>query len=141
VDGPTLYALKFCPDSPDVATHASNGGGIIGHVLGLKKLWGCWLDFLVAAAQLLSLGSMTARISHFWTLVLVITQLVVILEMIATHVTPLARQFTGFSAYAAMLAMASSFFLLVGSPFFWRSHRWLAISGSCVAFIVILVSL
>jgi len=58
--------------------------------------------------------------------ILVLTQVAVIVEMIAIRVTPLARQFTGWSAYGAMTTM-------MAIPFFWRSHRRLAISGLCVA--------
>jgi len=65
--------------------------------------------------------------------ILVLTQVAVIVEMIATRVTPLARQFTGWSAYGAMTTMMAIPFLLIASPFFWRSHRRLAISGLCVA--------
>jgi hypothetical protein len=83
---------------------------------------------------------MTARTSIFWKWVLIISQLVVIGEEIATRVTPLAGSFHGLSAYAAMLSMVALAFLLFGSPLFWRSHRWLAISGSCIAVGVILTS-
>jgi hypothetical protein len=76
---------------------------------------------------------MTTRSSIIWTLILVSAQLVVIGDLIAARVTPLARQYTGWSAYAAMLAMIGIPFLFVASPFFWRSHRRLATSGLCVA--------
>ena len=88
-----------------------------------------------------SLSAMTTRKSRFWRLILVFAQLVVIGEAIAVRVTPLARQYTGVSAYAAMLSMAAWAFLLFGSPFFWRSHPRLAISGSCIAVGLIFVTL
>lgn len=85
---------------------------------------------------------MAARTSIVWTVILAAAQLAVIGEMIATRVTPLARQFTGWSVYAAMLTFIAIPFLFIASPFFWRSHRRLAISGLCVAVgaIVITVS-
>jgi hypothetical protein len=76
---------------------------------------------------------MTTRTSIIWTVILALAQFVVLVEMIATRVTPLARQFTGWSAYAAMATLMAIPFLLIASPFFWRSHRGLAISGLCVA--------
>jgi hypothetical protein len=76
---------------------------------------------------------MTARTSIIWTVVLVFAQVVVVAETIATRVTPLARQFTGWSAYAAMATMVAIPFLLFTCPFFWRSHRRLAVSGFCIA--------
>jgi hypothetical protein len=65
--------------------------------------------------------------------ILALAQFVVIAETIATRVTPLARQFTGWSVYAAMATVLAIPFLLIASPFFWRSHRALAIFGLCVA--------
>jgi hypothetical protein len=76
---------------------------------------------------------MVARTSIIWTVILVTTQLVVIGELVAARVTPLARQFTGWSVYAAVFTLIAIPFLLVVSPFFWRSRRRLAISGLCVA--------
>ena len=76
---------------------------------------------------------MSTRATTFWTLILIAAQLVVIVEMVATRITPLARQFTGWSAYAAMVTMLAIPFLLIASPFFLRSRRRLAISGLCVA--------
>ncbi len=91
-------------------------------------------------AQLFSLGIMATRTSIIWTVILVVAQLVVIGELVATRVTPLARQFTGWSVYAAVFTLISIPFLLIASPFFWRSHRRLAISGLCVAVGAILIS-
>jgi hypothetical protein len=91
------------------------------------------------ATELSTLLTMTTRPSVYWKWILITSQLVVIGELIATHTTPLARQFKGWSAYAAMIAMAAFVFLVVGSPFFWRSNRWLAISGLCIAVGVILI--
>lgn len=76
---------------------------------------------------------MATRTSFVLTLVLFIAQLFVIGEIIAVRVTPLARQFTGWSAYAAMLTGIAILFLLLVSPFFLHSHRRLAISGLCVS--------
>ena len=76
---------------------------------------------------------MSTRATRFWTLILVAAQLVVIVEMVATRLTPLARQFTGWSFYAATAMLLAIPFLLIASPFFWRSRRRLAISGLCVA--------
>ena len=76
---------------------------------------------------------MSTRATTFWTLIFVAVQLMVTIEMVATRVTPLARQFTGWSAYAAMVTMLAIPFLLIASPFFLRSRRGLAISGLCVA--------
>jgi hypothetical protein len=61
-------------------------------------------------------------------------------ELVATRVTPIARQFTGWSFYAAVFTLISIPFLLIASPFFWRSHRRLAISSLCVAVGAILIS-
>ena len=83
---------------------------------------------------------MATRTSLFWTVILVAAQLVVIVEMVAARVTPLARQFTGWSAYAAMVTMLAIPFLLIASPFFLRSHRGLAISGLCVAVSAIVIT-
>jgi hypothetical protein len=83
---------------------------------------------------------MSTRTSSFWKWALIVSQVIVIGEQIAIRVTPHARQYFGWSAYAAMLAMAGWAFLLFGSPFLWRSHRRLAISGSCVALGVLLVT-
>ena len=88
-----------------------------------------------------SFSIMSRRTSLFWSVVLIGAQLAVIGEVIATWATPLARQYTGLSAYAAILAMAAWAFLLFGSPFFWRSHRPLAISGLCIAVGMILVTI
>ena len=76
---------------------------------------------------------MSTRATNLWALVLVAAQLIVIVELIATRVTPLARQFTGWSVYAAVFTLLAIPFLLIASPFFWRLHRRLAISGLCVA--------
>ncbi len=76
---------------------------------------------------------MASRTSIIWAVILVAAQLVVIGELIATRVTPLARQFTGWSVYAAVVTLIAIPFLLFASPFFWRLHRRLAISGLCVA--------
>jgi hypothetical protein len=73
------------------------------------------------------------RKQAFWTAILVAAQLVMIGEFVITRVTPLARQFTGWPIDAALLAMLAIPFLLIASPFFWRSHRRLAISGLCVS--------
>jgi len=72
---------------------------------------------------------MATRTSIIWTVILVAAQLVVVGELIATRVTPLARQFTGWSFYAAVFTLLAIPFLLIASPFFWRSHRRLAISS------------
>jgi hypothetical protein len=80
-----------------------------------------------------SLSGMNTRASIFWKWVMIISQLLVIGEEIAVRMTPLARQFTGWSAYVATLSLAVWGLLFVGSPFLWRSHRWLAISGLCIA--------
>jgi hypothetical protein len=85
-------------------------------------------------------GTMAKRTSIIWPLILVSAQLVAFVELIAIRVTPLARQYTGWSAYAAMLTMIAIPFLFVASPFFWRSHRPLAISGLCVAIGAIVVT-
>lgn len=79
------------------------------------------------------LGIMTRRTSIVWTVILAVAQLVVIVESIATRVTPHARQFTGWSAYAAITTMMAIPFLLLAGPLFWRSHRRLAVSGFCIA--------
>ena len=86
------------------------------------------------------LGIMATRTSIIWTVILVAAQLVVIGEMIATRVTPLARQFTGWSVYAAVVTLIAIPFLLIASPFFWRSHRRLAISSLCVGVGAIVIS-
>ncbi len=91
-------------------------------------------------AQLFSLGIMATRTSIIWTVILVAAQLVVIGELIATRVTPLARSFTGWSFYAAVFTLIAIPFLLIASPFFWRSHRRLAVSGLCVSFGAIVIS-
>jgi hypothetical protein len=83
---------------------------------------------------------MTARASTFWKWVLIIEQVILVAEEIATRVTPYARKFYGWSAYAAMLCFVAWAFLFFGSPFLWRSHRWLAISGSGIAVGMILLS-
>jgi sorbitol-specific phosphotransferase system component IIBC len=79
------------------------------------------------------LGIMATRTSIVWTVILFAAQVVVIGELIATRVSPLARQFTGWSVYAAVITLIAIPFLLIASPFFWRSHRRLAISSLCVA--------
>jgi hypothetical protein len=76
---------------------------------------------------------MSTRPTNFWDVILVAAELVVVSELIATRVTPLARQFTGWSFYAAVAMLLAIPFLLIASPFFWRSRRRLAISGLCVA--------
>lgn len=78
------------------------------------------------------LDIMAIRASIFWAVILVAAQVLVIGEVIAIRVTPLARQFSGWSAYTAMLTLIAIPFLLLVSPFFCRSHRRLAISGLCV---------
>ena len=96
----------------------------------------CWFPALISGRVGFSFsppGIMATRTSIFWAVILVGAQLVVIGELIAIRVTPLARQYTGWSAYAAMLTMIAIPFLLTASPFFWRSHRRLAVSGLCVA--------
>jgi hypothetical protein len=76
---------------------------------------------------------MSTRATTFWTLILVAAQLMVIVEMVAARVTPLARQFTGWSAYGAWATILAIPFLLIACPFFLRSRRGLAVSGLCVA--------
>jgi hypothetical protein len=72
--------------------------------------------------------------------VLIVAQVAVIGEAMAVRATPLARQYSGLSAYAAMLAITAWAFLLFGGPFFWRSHRRLAVSGLCIALTTIFVT-
>jgi len=72
--------------------------------------------------------------------ILVAAELIVIGELVAARVTPLARQFTGWSFYAAVVTLLAIPFLLIASPFFWRSRRRLAISGLCVAVGAIVIS-
>lgn len=83
----------------------------------------------------------TVRASIIWTVVLVLAQFIVIIEAIAPRITPLARQFNGWSAYIAIAAMLAILFLFIASPFFWRSHRCLAISGFGVAIGAIITAL
>lgn len=75
---------------------------------------------------------MTRLTSIFWTVLLVVAQLVVVGEAVAPHVTPLAREFRGWSIYAAMLSPLCMVFLILVSSYLWRSHRRLVISGLCV---------
>jgi|HubBroStandDraft_4_1064222.scaffolds.fasta_scaffold358215_2 hypothetical protein len=75
---------------------------------------------------------MTPRQSIFWACILVASQLVIVGEDIAVRFIHVTRPYTGPSAYVAMLSMAALSFLLF-SPLFWKSHRWIAVSGSCVA--------
>jgi hypothetical protein len=85
---------------------------------------------------------MTTRIqqtSLFWKWALIVSELVLLGELIATRITPLARQFTGVSAMVAVLAGVAWVFLLFGSPFLVPTQRWLAIVGWCIAVAAILL--
>ena len=84
---------------------------------------------------------MTFRTSTIWTVILVLAQLVVLTLTTAVRVTPLARQFTGWSTYAAMLTTIAIPLLLIAGPFFWRSNRPLAVSSLCVAVAGLVIAL
>jgi len=76
---------------------------------------------------------MSPRAKTFWKWVLIVAQAFFVAHQLALLLIPRARAFDGLPALVSMFGLATWAFLLFGSPFFWRSHRWLAYSGSCMA--------
>jgi hypothetical protein len=76
---------------------------------------------------------MSSRALKFWKWTLLVAQVLFVGHQLALLLIPRSRAYDGLPALASMMAMALWAFLLLGSPFFWRSHRWLAYSGSFVA--------
>jgi hypothetical protein len=77
---------------------------------------------------------MSRRASKFWKWVLIAAQVYFVAHQLALLFIPRARAFDGLPGLASIFGLAAWAFLLIGSPFFWRSHRWLACSGWCMAF-------
>ena len=85
--------------------------------------------------------NMNPRTSNIWKWVLLVTQMYLVGRFIASRISPDARYYTGLSGYTIMLAFVAWAFLLLGSPFFWHSHPWLAMSGFCIAVGLILITI
>jgi hypothetical protein len=81
----------------------------------------------------MSLFIMNPRALNFWKWVLILAQVFFVAHRLSLILIPRARAFDGLPALASMFGLAIWAFLLFGSPFFWRSHRWVAWSGSCLA--------
>ena len=64
---------------------------------------------------------------------LIVAQVFFVIHQIAVLLIPRARAYDGIPAIASMIGIVVWAFLLFGCPFLWRSHRWLAVSGSFMA--------
>jgi hypothetical protein len=84
------------------------------------------------------MATSTHLVSRFWRWVLIVAEFVLVGELIAIRVTPLARQYTGASAATAVASGIAWVFLFLGSPFLVRSQRWLAIVGWGLAAVALL---
>jgi hypothetical protein len=76
---------------------------------------------------------MSPRASKFWKWVLIAAQVFFVAHWLSLLLIPRARAFGGLPGLISMFGLVVWAFLLFGSPFFWRSHRWFAFSGSFMA--------